>query len=227
MKNKVVIFGAGKIADVVGYYMAEDESYDLLGFTVDNHSKTADRLNNLPIWDYETFKNRNDKNEIQLFVAIGYHNLNRVRSDIIERVKSDGFKLTSYIHPKSGIPNDLEFGENTFIMDDVLIHPRVKLGANNFIWSGAMIGHHSEIGDHNWFTSSCQVSGNVKMGSNNFFAVNSTVGHSVEIGSENFFGANSLVTKKVNDKQVFIQESTKAFRLNSDQFLRFSNFGDL
>jgi sugar O-acyltransferase (sialic acid O-acetyltransferase NeuD family) len=223
----ILIFGSGKIADVIAFYMKEVSQLPLLGFVVDDKFLTKNQLNGLPIISYSECLKTYKPDEVDFFVAVGYHDLNRVRAKMIQKIKSDGYSLISYIHPDAGIPSDLEYGENTFIMDKVLIHPRVKLGADNFIWSGTMLGHHSQIGNHNWFTSSCQISGNVSIGDFNFFAVNSTVGHSVTIGNENFFGANTLITKNVSEKQVFIEESTKVFRLNSDQFLRFSNFGSL
>jgi len=223
----ILIFGSGKIADVCAFFIKEVSNLPLLGFVVDDNFHSKNQLNGLPIINYSECLKTYKPEEVDFFVAVGYHDLNRVRAKMIQKIKADGYSITSYIHPEAGIPFNLEYGENTFIMDKVLIHPRVKLGDNNFIWSGAMLGHHSNIGNHNWFTSSCQISGNVTIGDFNFFAVNSTVGHSVAIGNENFFGANTLITKQVSDKQVFIEESTKVFRLNSDQFLRFSNFGSL
>jgi UDP-3-O-[3-hydroxymyristoyl] glucosamine N-acyltransferase len=112
-------------------------------------------------------------------------------------------------------------------MNNVSIHPRVRLGNDVFVWSGAMIGHHSTIGDHCWLTSCANISGVVTVGRSCFFAVNATVAHNVVIGDECFIGANALVTKCAEDGQVFLAESTKPFRLNSHQFLRMSKFADL
>ena len=44
-------------------------------------------------------------------------------------------------------------------MNDVHIHPIVKIGNNNFIWSGAIISHHVEVGNNCWFTSGSSVAG--------------------------------------------------------------------
>jgi UDP-3-O-[3-hydroxymyristoyl] glucosamine N-acyltransferase len=112
-------------------------------------------------------------------------------------------------------------------MNQVLIHPRVQLGNNVFVWSGAMIGHHSTIGDNCWLTSCANISGVVTVGKNCFFAVNATVAHGIKIEDECFIGANALVTKCTNPGEVYLAESTKAFRLSSRQFLRMSKFADL
>ena len=223
----ILIFGAGKIADVIGHFMIETSNLDVQAFVVDDGFKEIDQLNGKPILTYSECLKKYTPNEIDFFVAIGYHDLNKIRAKKLAQLKSDGFGITSYIHPNSGIPSDLVFCENTFIMDHVSIHPKVKLGSNNFVWSGAMIGHHSIIGDHNWFTSGCKIGGNVSIGEFNFFALNSVLSHSIQVGNENFFGANTLVSKNVTNQTVFITESTKPFRLTSNQFLRFSNFGGL
>lgn len=226
--KSILIFGAGKIADVAYYFMAEKSDLPVIGFVVEDRFWSENSsLNGKSIYSYSQAKQHFNPENTDFFVAIGYHDLNRVRSRIIHQLRSDGFSITSYIDADSGVPSDLIYGENTFIMSQVCIQPRVKLGEDNFIWSGAMIGHHSTIGSHNWLTSGVQIGGNVTMGNHNFFGLSAVVSHSVPIGNENFFGANTLITKEVQSQQVFIQESTKSFRLTSDQFLRFSNFGGL
>ncbi len=65
------------------------------------------------------------------------------------------------------------------------------------------------------------------MGEHTFVALNATIGHSAEIGKECFLGANTLVTKKLEDGQVVIAESSKPIRLNSKQFLKMSTFSSL
>jgi hypothetical protein len=47
------------------------------------------------------------------------------------------------------------------------------------------------------------------------------------VGKHCFVGANALVTQCTDDNQVFVVESTKPFRLTSQQFLRMSRFADL
>jgi sugar O-acyltransferase (sialic acid O-acetyltransferase NeuD family) len=162
-----------------------------------------------------------------MFVALGYQDMNALRADRCAQARELGYTLVSYVHPDSGLPVDCVHGDNCFIMNQVLIHPRVVLGNNVFVWSGAMVGHHSSIGDNCWLTSCANISGVVQTGRNCFFAVNATVGHGITLGDECFIGANALVTKNAHDGEVYVAESTKPFRLNSRQFLRMSKFSDL
>ena len=223
----IVLFGAGKIAEVVLYFLRHHSDYEVAACTVDHRFLPGDSWQGLPAVAFEEVERLYPPATHEMFVAVGYHLLNGLRARICADVKAKGYTLVSYVHPQSGLPQDCEYGENCFIMNNVMIHPRVRLGNDVFVWSGAMIGHHSTIGDHCWLTSGANISGVVTVGRSCFFAVNATVGHNVVIGDECFVGANALVTKCAGDRQVFVAESTKPFRLDSHQFLRMSKFAEL
>jgi sugar O-acyltransferase (sialic acid O-acetyltransferase NeuD family) len=223
----LLIFGTGKIAEVLLYFFQNHSDRDVAACTVDKEYMPGTEWMGLPVIAFEVVSEKYPPAEYDVFVALGYQDMNTLRADTCSRVRSLGYTLASYIHPDSGLPGDCAHGDNCFIMNQVLIHPRVQLGNNVFVWSGAMIGHHSTIGDNCWLTSCANISGVVTVGKNCFFAVNATVAHSIEIGDECFIGANALVTKCTNPGEVYLAESTKAFRLTSRQFLRMSKFADL
>lgn len=227
MSKEIIVFGTGKIADVIQFYMREESGLPVKAFTVDKEFITEPTFNGLPVVPFEELEKQYPPEKYSMFVAVGYHDLNSVRAEKIKAAEAKGYEIISYVHPNSGVPKDLVHGKNCFIMNNVCIHPRVKLGDNVFVWSGAMLGHHSTVGNDNWFTSSVNISGNVTIGNNCFFAVNSTVSHSVTIGNEVFIGANTLVVKNVEDGKVIIKESDKPIKLNSKQFLKFSKFSSL
>ena len=108
------------------------------------------------------------------------------------------------------------------ILDNQSIQPFASIGSNCFIWSGVLIAHHVTIGDHCWITSEASVAGHSNIGESSFIGINATIGHMVNIGNQCFIGANTLITKNADDKSVFIQKDTDLFRLNSDQFIKFS-----
>ncbi len=227
MSKEIIIFGIGKIADVIQFYMREESGLPVRAFTVDKEYVTSPTFNGLPVVPFEDLEKAYPADRFSVFVALGYHDLNALRAEKIAQVEAQGYEIISYIHPDSGAPKDLVHGKNCFIMNNVCIHPRVRLGDDVFVWSGTIIGHHSTIGHHNWLTSATNISGNVTVGNNCFFAINSTVGHSVQIGSEVFIGANTLIIKNIEDGIVVIIESDKPIKLNSKQFLRFSQFKSL
>jgi sugar O-acyltransferase (sialic acid O-acetyltransferase NeuD family) len=227
VKKDLVIFGTGKIAEVIYYYASEECGFNVVAFCVDQQYKDTDTFHDLPVVAFENIENTYLATNYNMFVAVGYKDLNQLREKKCSEAMAKGYELASVISPLANIPKNVNTGWNCFIMPPAIIHPFVTVKNNVFIWSGAMLGHHSTIEDNCWLTSSCNISGNVKIGKNTFIAVNATVGHSVKIGNKCFLGANSLVTKHLEDEKVVITESSKPIRLNSEQFLRFSGFSDL
>ncbi len=223
----IVLFGTGKIAEVLLYFFRHHSDHDVVACTANRSFLAEKTWQGLPAVAFEEIEQSYPPEDYAMFVALGYQELNALRARTCAAAKAKGYTLISYVHPESGLPRDCEYGENSFIMNNVSIHPRVRLGDDVFVWSGAMIGHHSTIGDHCWLTSCVNISGVVTVGRSCFFAVNATVAHNVTIGDECFIGANALVTKCTGNGQVFLAESAKPFRLNSHQFLRMSKFADL
>ncbi len=223
----LVLFGSGKIAEVLHYFFKNHSDRELVACTTDRTFLPDTTWNGLPTVSFDEVVDIYPPDTHDMFVALGYQDLNGFRANKCAEARALGYTLASFVHPESGLPEDCTFGDNCFIMNQALVHPCVKLGNNVFVWSGAMIGHHSTVGDNCWLTSCCNVSGVVTLGKNCFLAVNSTVAHSVRVGADCFIGANALVTKCTEDGEVYLSEANKPFRLNSRQFLRMSRFADL
>lgn len=224
---KLIIFGTGKIAEVIYYYAKEECGYEVAGFTVDEQFAGSGSFLGLPVIAFSEVEKAYPADQYNMFIAVGYHDLNRLREKKCEEAIKKGYKLISIVSPKCNLPSNVSFGYNCFIMPPSEIHPCVKMGNNVFVWSGAIVGHHSVVKNNCWITSGCNISGNVTIGENSFLAINATIGHSVTIGKDCFIGANALITKNTEDKSVLIHESTKPLRLNSDQFLKMSKFSSI
>ena len=227
MKKPIVLFGNGKIADVIYYFFNNHSDREIVASTIDSHYLENPSWNNLPTYAFENINETHPPEEFDMFIALGYQDLNRLREEKCKLARSMGYSLASYIYPHSGIPLDFKYGDNCFVMSNVLIHPCVEFRNNIFAWSGAMIGHHSVIQDNCWLTSCCNISGGVNIGKNCFLAVNSTVANSVEIADECFIGSNTLITKCTKPSEVYLQQANAPFRLNSRQFLKLSSFSDI
>jgi sugar O-acyltransferase (sialic acid O-acetyltransferase NeuD family) len=227
MAKKLVIFGTGKIAEVISYYAVEDCGLEIAAFCVDLAFKSNDTFLGLPVVGFENLELTYPPDDYDMFVALGYHDLNRLRESRCRLALNKGYHLVSIISPQANLPKGVRVGWNCFIMPPALIHPCVTIGNNVFVFNGALIAHHSIIEENCWLTSCCNISGNVQLGANSFVAVNATIGHSVRIGKNCFLGANTLVTKELEDESVVISDSSKAIRLNSSQFLKMSKFTNL
>jgi sugar O-acyltransferase (sialic acid O-acetyltransferase NeuD family) len=223
----VIFFGIGKIAEVIHYYATEECNINIAAFVVDKKYKSTDSFLGLPVIDFEEVQKLFPPEQFDMFIAIGYHEMNSLRELKCNEAIDKGYTLINIISPNCKLPKHTKIGYNCFIMPPAIIHPCVSIGNNVFVWSGGLIGHHSIINDNVWITSCANIGGNVSIGKNTFIAINATIGHSVAIGANCFLGANSLVTKKLEDDKVVIAESSKPIKLTSKQFLKFSSFSSL
>ena len=221
--SKIVVFGAGQIAEIVYHYMSSDSDHEIVAFTVD-----GDRLNlnekelfGIPIVPFDDVVHLYPPSEYEMFIAIGYNDLNQLRSEKYNQAKEKGYRLASYVSSKASLVGPVEIGENCFILENQTLQ-LTKIGNNVTIWSGNHIGHHSTIGDHCWISSAVCVSGNVTIEPYCFVGVNATLGNNITIGKQSFIGAGSLIIKNVQGKSVFIEDQTKKYALDSTRFLQLS-----
>lgn len=218
--SKVVIVGAGKIADEAYYYLTNDSEHEVVAFTVDREWVGAGEKLGRPVVPFDDVEAAYPPSEFRMFVAIGYQDLNRLRARKYEEAKAKGYALISYVSSKASNFGDVPIGDNCFILEFATLQPCSSVGSNVFIWSGNHIGHHARIGDHCYVAGSVVISGSTVVEPYCFFGVNSTIGHEVRVGADSFIGAGSLITKDVAPKSVYIAADTPKFRLDSAMFLR-------
>lgn len=222
MNKPIIIFGIGKIAEVVHYYAVNECGFVVEAFCVDEAYRNVSEWKGCPVVSTEELVQKYPSKDYDAFVAVGYQNLNRVREEKCNLLIGMGYKLVSIISPTINTQQNIVYGWNCFIMSPSLIHPFVQLGNNVFVWSGAVVGHHSKLHDNTWVTSGANIAGNVEVGKNCFIAINATIANEVKIGNNCFIGANALLIKDLPDDKVLIKEPTKPIPLNVDQFLRIS-----
>lgn len=224
MKKKLIIFGTGKIAEVVYHCFLEAAEYQVIGFTCDQRYKYLDTFLGLPVISFEDLSEHWSPSEHACFVALGYQDINKLRTEKVLAVKAKGYQLASYIASDLKYASSIEVEEHCFIMSGVNLQPCCFIGQNTFLWSGATIGHHAMVGANCWVTSGVNIAGNATIGDGSFLGINSTISNDVVIGSECFLGANVLVTKKLPDETVVIEPPSQMFRLKTNDFLKVSLF---
>jgi sugar O-acyltransferase (sialic acid O-acetyltransferase NeuD family) len=219
---KIVIFGTGQTAEIAYYYITNDSPYEIVAFTADAEFIKKDTFLGLPVVPFEEVEQKYPPDEFDMFIAMAYHDLNRLRAGKYREAESKKYNLISYVSSEVSIAGSVEIGNNCFILENQTIQPYSKIGNNVTIWSGNLIGHHVQIGDHCWITSEVSVLGNAIVEPYCFVGVNSTIGHMITIGRESFIGANCLITKDAKKKSVYITKPTELYPLDSDQFLKIS-----
>src|ERR1700730_16001278 len=115
--RKLVIFGTRQIAEVCSYYFEHDSAYQVIAFTVDGSFLDATQFRGLPVVAWEDVAKLFPPGEHDLFVAIGYGKMNKLRAEKFAEAKARGYTLARYVSSKAFTWPDLTVGENTFVME--------------------------------------------------------------------------------------------------------------
>ncbi|MEM9221801.1 MAG: acetyltransferase [Pseudomonadota bacterium] len=217
---KVVLFGAGKIAEEIYSYFTHDSDHEVVAFSVDQAYLSFDSLFGLPVVAFEDVVEAYPPADFGMFVATGYQQLNRLREAKFQAAKRKGYRLVSYVCSKAANIGSVEIGENSLVLEHATIQPSSRIGANVFVWSGNHIGHHAVIRDHVYVAGHVTVGGGADIGENCFLGINSTIGHNVQLGARCVVGAGARVLKSADDGAVFIEPSTERYRLDSEYLLK-------
>ncbi len=218
--KKLVIFGAGQTAEVAHFYFSNDSAYDVAGFTVDAEYITEESLYGLPVVPFEEVEETYPPEQYDLFVAVTYTGLNKIRAQKLSEAKAKGYHCPSYVSSRATVWPGLKHGENCLILEDNTIQPHVTIGDDVYLWSGNHIGHHTTVHDHVYIASHVVVSGAVEIGDYSFIGVNATLRDNIRIGRENLIGAACLILKDTEDRAVFKGQASEAAAITSDKLRR-------
>lgn len=166
--KKLIIFGDSSFSEIAYEYFTHDSIYTVVSFSVEKEFLTKIELFGLPIIPFEELESIYRPEEYNIFIAIAYNNLNKLRERVYNKAKEKGYTLVTYISSKAFVWHNVNIGENCFIFENNTVQPFVKIGNNNILWSGNHIGHHSSIGNNNFISSHVVISGHVTIGNNCF-----------------------------------------------------------
>lgn len=213
--KKLVIFGAGQIAQLAHYYFSHDTDYQVAAFTVDaSHIEQAEFCG-LPVVPFENISSSHPAQEYDFFVALSYSRLNSIRKEKYLAAKMHGYSLASYISSDATVLNNQNIGENCFILEDNTIQPFCRIGNNVTLWSGNHIGHHSTIADHCFIASHVVISGGVEIAEQCFIGVNATLRDHIKIGEKCVIGAAAVMLKDAAPEGVYMGNETERAKVPS------------
>jgi len=187
--------GAGQNAEVVHYYFTSAAHASVVGFVVDQEFLTEETLFGLPVVDPEAAQLIWPPHKVAAFCAFSSRNQNRDRFEGVQRLRSWGYSLSSFVHPSAHVHSGFVLNENVLILENNILQFGSSVGHNTFIWSSNHIGHHTRIGENVFIASEVVVSGDVAIGDFTFLGVNSTVTDGVNVAEATFVSAMGLVSR--------------------------------
>jgi sugar O-acyltransferase (sialic acid O-acetyltransferase NeuD family) len=218
--RKLVIVGDSAFAEIAYEYFTHDSPYEVVGFSVEREFMKRAELFGLPVVPFESVEERFAPAEHEVYAALVYTQLNRLRTRLAAEAKRKGYGLASYVSSRSFVWRNVELGEHCFIFEDNTVQPFVKVGSNVVMWSGNHIGHHSVIRDNCFVSSHVVISGFVDVGESCFLGVNASVANNIKIGRDCWLAPSSLVVKDLPDATFLKPPKSEPGRVSTLEYFK-------
>lgn len=210
MRRPLVILGAGEFAQIACEYFEHDSDYDVAAFSVEREYLSQPLLADRPVVAYETLQQDYPPSEYDVFVAIPASQLNRLRTRFYQDAKRKGYRLATYISSHAFVWRNADVGENSFIFENNVIQPFVRIGNNCILWSGNHVGHRTVVHDNVFVASHAVISGYCEIGDSCFIGVNATFNDRVKVAYDNVIGAGALVTHDTEPGRIYVGSPARA-----------------
>ena len=122
---------------------------------------------------------------------------NLKRRDLFNKIKAQGKKCLSLIHPDAKTSSYIKVGEGTFIARGASINPDVQIGNGVIINTNASVDHDCQIGSFSHLAPGAVLSGGIKTGESVFIGANSVIKEYLVINSYSIIGAGSTVVHNI------------------------------
>lgn len=215
-----MLFGAGELARLAHLAFDQDSRYEVVACTLHGEHVGDAVLADLPVVPWETLEQSHPSTTHDLFVAVGYRNVNRHRREICDAARKRGYELAAYVSPHAIVADDVAVQENTFIFEGAIVQAFATLGRGVIIWSGALVAHHTAIGDNCFIAPRAAIAGNVRVGENCFIGINATIRDGVTIADDCVIGAGALVKRNTEPHQVYAPAPTAVSNRSSAELDR-------
>ncbi len=202
--KKIVIVGDGETAELAYEYFTHDSSSEVAAFSVEKAYRKKSEMFGLPVVDFEEIERRYPPADCDVFVAISYTQLNRVRTRLYQQAKKKGYQFVSYVSSRAFVWRNVEIGENCFIMENNVLQYAVRIGNNVVLWSGNHIGHQTVIKDNVFISSHVVISGYCEIGENCFLGVNSSIANNIKIAKDCLIGMGAVVNRDTLERKVYV-----------------------
>jgi len=212
---KIVIFGDRDTAQLAHYYLSIDSEHEVVAFTVNGDYLKDSTFCGLPIVAFENVEKAYPPAEYAFFAPMTYRKMNNDRKSIYEQAKAKGYSFISYVSSKATVFDNVQIGENCFILEDNTIQPFVKIGNNVVIWSGNHIGHHGTIKDHVFITSHVVISGHCTINNNCFIGVNASIRDFTNMGEYTFVAMTARIMENTEPFSVYSESGSKKVNMSS------------
>ncbi|TMD26211.1 MAG: acetyltransferase [Chloroflexi bacterium] len=215
--SALVLFGTGSIARMAHHLFTHDSPHDVVACSVDRDHLDDGTVAGLPVVAFEEVATAYPPDQFGMFVAVGFRRVNRFRAARYAQAKAMGYDLVTYVSSRASIWPGVEIGDNTMVMDQVIVNPFVRIGNDTILWSGSHVGHESVVGDHCFISSHAAVSGFATIEDGAFLGTNCTIRDGITVARESVIGAGAVISRDTRQGGVYTAPQATLLPLASDR----------
>lgn len=211
MKRKLVVWGAGMQARVVGDIVRQQGVYQLVGFidSVNPHRKGEPFAGAAVLGGREQLEPLLQQGVTHLIFGFG-HNSSRLR--LAEEVALLGYSLATAIHPDASVAPDVTLGPGCVVKAGAVVDTAVQIGANVMLSPNTTVSHGSILEDGVRLSAGAQLGGSVHVKRGAWLAVGVSVKPQIVIGEGAMIGIGSVVLSDIPAHTVAYGVPAKAVR---------------
>ncbi len=180
-------------------------------FVVDNSLRTKYR--SFPIFSFEDMTINFIREEVEFIIAVGEPS-DKMR--LFKKVKENGYRCKTLIHPTAYISPSAVIAEGTVIQHGAVVSSDSKVGANCFFQGMALIGHDCSVGNNCVISSHVAVSGNVNIGDNTYIAPGVVIKEKINIGANSVIGMGAVVQRDIPDNVIALGNPARPMKYKDD-----------
>ena len=196
--KNIVIIGAGETADIAYEYFTYDSDRRVIAFAVERAFRNEEQRHGLPVIDLELLTVKFPPETHDVFVAVSYVQLNRLRERLFKQVKDLGYQCATYISSRAFVWRTASVGENCMIFENNVLQHGVRVEDNVILWSGNHVGHQSVICQSAYVASHAVISGFCEIGPRCFVGVNVTLADNIKVAEDCLIAAGAVVNRSTD-----------------------------
>lgn len=210
----LAIYGAGglgrEIIEIL-YQMPSQTRWDKIVFIDD--TKDGETLRNFPIYSFENFKQIYPSENVEILIAVVEPVYRKLLHD---RVKSNGYKLGTLIHPNVHVPETTHVGKGVIINAFAIVSCDSHISDNVLMQRRSVVSHDCYVGENTTLAADAALAGFCSVGKNTFLGINVKLKQKTTIGNNTIIGIGSVVTRDLPDGIIAYGTPAKEVRKNVD-----------
>lgn len=167
----------------------------VLGFTDSDANLQAATVDGLSVLGTDEVLAGFSVDEVVLVNGVGSAGLPTARRALGERLRAEGWRFGTVVHPKAIVAEGAVLEEGAQVMAGAVVQPGARIGRNAVVNTGAVVDHDCEIGAYVHVAPGATLSGGVVVGEDSHVGTGAVVVQGVRLGPRTMVAAGAVVVR--------------------------------